>query len=115
MTKAPWRLLYLKNMGVTVILINEIETLNGDFRMTEIGISYLADNLVFIRYLERQFHTRTEIRKAIGVIKKRVSNFDKSLRELDITRYGIKVSKPIRGLRGILTAMPLWIDQETED
>ncbi len=106
---------YLKNMGVTVILINEIETLNGDFRITEVGISYLADNIVFIRYLERQFHTRTEIRKAIGVIKKRVSNFEKNLRELDITRYGIKVSKPIRGLRGILTAMPLWIDAEAED
>jgi len=106
---------YLKNMGVTVILINEIETLNGDFRITEIGISYLADNLVFIRYLERQFHTRTEIRKAIGVIKKRVSNFEKSLRELEITRYGLKVSKPIRGLRGILGATPIWVDGEAED
>ncbi|MEG4395367.1 ATPase domain-containing protein [Microcoleus sp. BROC3] len=106
---------YLKNMGVTVILINEIETLAGDFRMTEIGISYLADNLVFIRYLEHQLPTRTEICKAIGVIKKRVSNFEKTLRELDITRYGIKVSKPIRGLRGILSAAPLWMDVETED
>lgn len=106
---------YLKNMGVTVILINEIETITGDFRMTEIGISYLADNIVFIRYLERQLQARSEIRKAIGVIKKRVSNFEKSLRELDITRYGIKVSKPIRGLRGGLSAMPIWVDVEIED
>ncbi|MEG4940161.1 ATPase domain-containing protein [Microcoleus sp. F4-D5] len=106
---------YLKNMGVTVILINEIETLAGDFRMTEVGISYLADSLVFIRYLEHQLSAGTEICKAIGVIKKRVSNFEKSLRELDITRYGIKVSKPIRRVRGILSAAPLWMDVESED
>ncbi len=106
---------YLKNMGVTVILINEIETIAGDFRMTEVGISYLADSLVFIRYLEHQLQARTEICKAIGVIKKRVSNFEKTMRELDITRYGIKVSKPIRGLRGILSAAPLWMDVESED
>ncbi|MEG4498398.1 ATPase domain-containing protein [Microcoleus sp. F10-C6] len=106
---------YLKNMGVTVILINEIETLAGDFRMTEVGISYLADSLVFIRYLEHQLQAGTEICKAIGVIKKRVSNFEKTMRELDITRYGIKVSKPIRGLRGILSAAPLWMDVESED
>ena len=106
---------YLKNMGVTVILINEIETITGDFRMTEVGISYLADNLVFIRYLERQLQARTEIRKAIGVIKKRVSNFEKTLRELDITRYGLKVSKPIRGLRGSLSSMPVWVDSEVEN
>ena len=101
---------YLQNMGVTVILINEVEAISGDFRLTDLGISYLADNIVFIRYLERQLHNRTEIRKAIGVIKKRVSNFEKTLRELDITRYGIKVSKPIRGLRGILSSAPVWID-----
>jgi circadian clock protein KaiC len=65
--------------------------------------------------LERQFKARTEIRKAIGVIKKRVSNFEKSLRELDITRYGIKVSKPIRGLRGSLSSTPSWVDVEAED
>jgi len=106
---------YLKNMGVTVILINEVEAISGDFRLTEIGISYLADNLLFIRYLERQLHNRTEIRKAIGVIKKRVSNFERTLRELEITRYGIKVSKPIRGLRGILSSAPVWIEAEPDE
>jgi circadian clock protein KaiC len=102
-------------MGVTVILINEVESISGDFRLTEIGISYLADNLLFIRYLERQLHNRTEIRKAIGVIKKRVSNFERTLRELEITRYGIKVSKPIRGLRGILSSAPVWIEAEPDE
>ena len=77
---------YLQNMGVAVILINEVETITGDFRATEIGLSYLGDNIVFLRYLEMQ----GEIRKVIGVLKKRMSDFEKTLREFEIGRYGIQ-------------------------
>src|SRR5262249_14257852 len=93
---------YLKNMGVTTLLINELEGITGDFRATELGISYLADNIVFLRYLEMQ----GELHKAIGVLKKRLSDFQKALREIDITRFGIKVGQPMTGLRGILSASP---------
>jgi circadian clock protein KaiC len=97
---------YLQNMGVAVLLINEVETITGDFRPTEIGISYMADNIVFLRYLEMQ----GELRKAIGVLKKRMSDFEKTLREFEITRYGIKVGKPLTNLRGILRGTPDWVD-----
>ena len=97
---------YLQNMGVTTILVNEMEHITGDFRATEIGISYMADNIVFLRYLEIQ----GEMRKAIGVLKKRLSSFEKTLRELEITRYGIKVGKPLTQLRGILRGTPEWIE-----
>jgi circadian clock protein KaiC len=97
---------YLQNMGVAVLLINEVETITGDFRPTEIGISYMADNLVFLRYLEMQ----GELRKAIGVLKKRMSDFERTLREFEITRYGIKVGKPLTNLRGILKGTPEWLD-----
>jgi circadian clock protein KaiC len=94
---------YLSNMGVTVLLINEVEYLTGDFRITDVGISYLADNVVFLRYLEID----GELRKAIGVIKKRLSDFERTLREVEITRYGIKVGEPLTGLRGILRGVPV--------
>ncbi|MHB8841016.1 MAG: ATPase domain-containing protein [Candidatus Aquicultor sp.] len=97
---------YLKNMGITVILINEVEFITGDFRLTELGISYLADNVIVLRYLEMF----GELRKAIGVLKKRVSNFERTLRELEITRYGIKIGKPLTGLRGILVGNPEWVN-----
>lgn len=97
---------YLKNMGVATLLINEVEFLTGDFRVTEMGISYLADNILFLRYLE----VKGELRKAIGVLKKRLSDFEKSLREFEITRYGIKVGKPLTNLRGILRGTPDFID-----
>ncbi len=100
---------YLKNMGVTVILINETEAITGgEFRVTEAGLSYLADNLIFIRYLELD----GELRKAIGVLKKRVSDFERTLREFKITKYGIKAGEPLTKLRGILSGAPAWINQK---
>lgn len=97
---------YLKNMGVTVILINEVEGITGDFRATEAGVSYLCDNLVFLRYLEIE----GELRKAIGVLKKRLGNFGRTLREIEITDCGIRVGAPLAGLRGVLTGTPEWVD-----
>ena len=99
---------YLKNMGVTVILINETHTIaGGEFSVTEGGLSYLADNLIFLRYLELD----GQLRKAIGVLKKRVSDFERTLREFKITKYGIKVGEPLTQLRGILSGVPEWIDK----
>jgi len=97
---------YLQNMGVAVLLISEVEAITGDFRATETGISYLADNLVFLRYIEVQ----GELRRAIGVLKKRLSSFERTLREIEITRYGIKVGKPLTELRGILRGTPEWVN-----
>jgi len=100
---------YLKRLGVTVILINEVETIVGDFKVTELGISYLADNLIFLRFLE----LRGELRRAIGVLKKRLSDFEKTLREFEITRYGIKVGHPLDQLRGILGGLPELLNDDS--
>jgi circadian clock protein KaiC len=93
-------------MGVAVILINEVKAITGDFRATEVGISYLGDNIIFLRYVEMQ----GEIRKVIGVLKKRMSDFEKTLREYEITRYGIKVGKPLTNVRGILKGTPEFLE-----
>lgn len=102
---------YLKNMGVTMILITEVEYITGEFRITDVGISYLADNVIFLRYLE----IGGEIRKAIGVLKKRTSDFEKTLREFEITRYGIKVGRPLTELRGVLRGVPEWIEPKAKE
>jgi circadian clock protein KaiC len=97
---------YLQNMGVAVLLVSEIEAITGEFRATEAGISYLADNIIFLRYLEVQ----GQLRRAIGVLKKRLTSFENTLREIEITRYGIKVGKPLTELRGILRGTPEWVE-----
>jgi circadian clock protein KaiC len=93
---------YLRNMGVTVLLLNETETITGGFSPTEVGISHVADNIIFLRYLE--LHGRLE--RAIGILKKRVSSFETTLREFEITAKGIRVGRPLTELRGILSGSP---------
>jgi circadian clock protein KaiC len=102
---------YLQNMGVAVVLVNEVEAVIGDFRITDVGVSYMADNIIFLRYLE----LRGEITKAIGVLKKRLGDFEKTLRELTITSEGVRLGPKLRGLRGIMRGTPVWESHPEKD
>jgi circadian clock protein KaiC len=93
---------YLQNMGVAVVLVQEVENITGDFRVTDIGINYMADNIIFARY----FESRGTVRRAIGVLKKRLSDCDRTLRELTLSDSGPAIGPELRGLRGILRGMP---------
>jgi len=97
---------YLKNMGVTTVFIDETRNITGDFQATVENISYLADNIVFLRHLEVQ----GQMRKAIGVLKKRTSDFERTIREFRITADGVSVGEPMSGLRGILSGAPELVD-----
>jgi len=99
---------YLQNMGVTTIVTGEVKNVTGEFRATQDEVSYLADNIVFLRYLEFD----GELRKAIGVLKKRASDFERTLREFEITEDGLTVGEPLSGLRGILQGTPEWADHD---
>lgn len=93
---------YLQNMGVTTILVNETSNLFGEFQSTELNASYLADNIVFLRYLEYQ----GKLQKSIGILKKRMSDFDPQLRKFKITGDGITLGASLQNMRGILTGQP---------
>jgi circadian clock protein KaiC len=98
---------YLRNMGTTGILINEVERITGEFSVTEIGISYLTDNIIFLRYAEMN----AEMHRVIGVLKKRLSDYEKALRELEILPgTGIGVGEPLAGMSHILCGTPEWND-----
>ncbi|WP_436900276.1 ATPase domain-containing protein [Halovenus halobia] len=99
---------YLNNMGVTTLFIDETKTITGEFNATQENISYLADNIVFLRHLEIQ----GELRKAIGVLKKRTGDFERTLREFNITEHGITVGEPLSGMRNILSGTPELVDHE---
>lgn len=91
-------------MNVTGIITNEVHQITGDFRATEHNISHLADDIIFFRHVEY----RGEIRKVIGVLKKRTNDFETTLRVLDISDEGLTVGEPLTELRGILTGTPDW-------
>jgi circadian clock protein KaiC len=107
MTHLHTKCTYLKNMGITTILVSEIDTVAGDqFKVTEAGVSYLADTIVFLRYLELQ----GGLQKAIGVLKNRTNSFERTMRKLEITSYGIKVGVPLDMVSGILSGRPTLIE-----
>jgi circadian clock protein KaiC len=97
---------HLQNNGLTVLLINDVEAITGGFRATEIGISYMADNIIFLRYLEMN----GEIQRTVGVLKKRMTDFERALRKWEITRCGIIVGPPMMNLRGILSGIPEFVE-----
>jgi circadian clock protein KaiC len=93
---------YLNGRGVTTLLINEVENITGDLKATEFAVSYVADNIILMRYAE--YNGR--VIKIIACLKKRLGTFEPELRELHITSEGIEVSEKLENLRGILTGVP---------
>lgn len=80
---------YLNRQGVSVLLIDEVEALTGHMKVTEMGLSHLADNILLLRYMEHN----GKIIKIIGCLKKRLSGFQTELREMNITSKGISVDE----------------------
>jgi circadian clock protein KaiC len=93
---------YLRNMGVTVVLTDELASVTGQFQASDSHVSYLADNVLFIRYIE----VDGEIQKAIGVLKKRFGEFESTLRSFAIGSDGVQVGTALSDLRGVLTGTP---------
>lgn len=93
---------YLTNMNVTVVLLDERHQVTGLSRPTGSNISYLADNLLFQQYLGRE----GELQRVIGVLKKRVSDFETTPHRFQITANGIEVGSALTDIRGVLGGMP---------
>ncbi|KTG26668.1 ATPase domain-containing protein [Haloferax profundi] len=101
---------YLKNMGVTVIFADEQQHVTGEFSATNSGVSYLADNIVFLQHVELD----GELQKVIGVLKKRTTKFERTLRQFEITEHGVQVGEPMTDVRGILSGTPEWTEPATQ-
>jgi len=106
---------FLRAAAVSTILVNETHAITGNFQATEDRTSNLADNIVFLRHIEycgevgKVIGTyRGEVEKVIGTVKMRTSDFERTLRELEITADGIQIGDPLQQLCGILTGTPAW-------
>jgi circadian clock protein KaiC len=93
---------YLKNKNTTAIYTNETSNLTGATQITGRGISTMMDAVILLRYVE----IKSEIRKAISVLKMRGSNHDKEIREIIISEKGVEVRLPFSGYSGILSGSP---------
>ncbi len=93
---------YCRRAGVTLLIVNEIEHLTGDLRLTEMGVSYLVDNVILLRYAEID----GAIIRVIGCLKKRLGYYQPELRTFSISSEGIQVGGKLSGMHGILTGVP---------
>ncbi len=95
---------YLQNVGVTVLMVDELRELTS-FRATEVGISYLADNLIFLRYVERTINGTAQLRRGVGILKKRMSDFEKTVHDFAITSSGVRIGEVLR-LNAVFAHLP---------
>ncbi|MBV8489720.1 MAG: recombinase RecA, partial [Candidatus Eremiobacteraeota bacterium] len=97
---------YLKNVGITTLLVNELQDLN-EFRISDTNISYLCDNVIYMRYVEQEVERYAQLGRALGILKKRLSDFDKGLYEFQITSQGFRVGQRLPTFAGLLAPVRL--------
>jgi circadian clock protein KaiC len=97
-------LTYLNNRGVVTLMILAQMGMIGHGMQTPVDVSYLADNILLLRY----FEAHGEVRQAISMIKKRSGPHEHSIRELRLTSGGIHVGQPLKDFQGVLTGTPFW-------
>jgi circadian clock protein KaiC len=101
-------LAYLNHRGVASIMVLAQAGLIGATMTSPVDLSYLADNVLLLRF----FEARGEIRKSLSVVKKRGGIHEQSIRELSFAKGQIEVGKPLTDFRGLLTGTPLYLDDE---
>jgi circadian clock protein KaiC len=98
-------LTYLNNRGIVTLMILAQNGMIGHGMQTPVDVSYLADNILLLRY----FEAHGEVRQAISMIKKRSGPHEHSIRELRLGPKGINVGQPLKEFQGVLTGTPFWI------
>jgi circadian clock protein KaiC len=96
-------LTYLNNRGILTLLILAQMGLVGSAMHTPIDVSYLADNILVLRY----FEAHGEVRQAISMMKKRSGGHERSIRELRLRPGGIEVGDPLVDFQGVLSGVPM--------
>jgi len=104
-------LAYLGNRGVlTIIVLAQAGTL-GTPLQSAVDVSYLADNILLLRYFEAQ----GEVRQAISTIKRRSGSHEHTIRELRLGPERIRIGRPLHDFQGVLTGTPTFLGGTKEN
>ena len=98
----------LRKDGATVVLTSETSAFFGPAFELAHGLSFIADNIVLLRYTELE----SEIRRALVVVKMRDSDHTKSLVEFDITNGGAVIRGKFTGVSGVMSGTPTQTEQK---
>ena len=104
-------LAYLAQRGVNTFLVAVQHGLLNDTGQVDFSASYIADNVIMLRYFEAQ----GEVRQALSVFKKRIGFHERTIRQMAITSSGIQVGPILRQFRGVLTGVPELVEPPGEE
>ena len=92
----------LTGMGITIMMIAELEDRYTDLRFSPYGSAFLADAIIVQRYVE----LRGQFKRVCSVAKVRGSGHSKDLRYFEITDDGIVIGDILSEYAGILSGRP---------
>ena len=98
-------LAYLGNRGVLTLMVLAEAGGMGPALQSAVDVSYLADNILLLRY----FESHGEIRQAISMMKRRSGTHEHTIRELKLGPDHIRIGPPLYEFQGVLTGTPIFL------
>ncbi len=98
-------LAYLGNRGVLTLMVLAQAGMLGSSLQSAVDVSYLADNILLLRYFEAQ----GTVRQAISTVKRRSGNHEHTIRELQLGPDRIRIGAPLKDFHGVLTGTPTFL------
>lgn len=92
---------YLNARGVITILVSAQHGIL-DAEQSTFEATYLADLVILLRY----FEALGVVRQAISVIKNRGEEHERTIREFQVGKKGIRIGAPLQDFQGVLTGVP---------
>ncbi|OYT60039.1 KaiA-binding protein [Euryarchaeota archaeon ex4484_178] len=98
----------LKMRGITTLITHTTSDIISSYRLGTPGITYLADNIIDLRYSE----IGAELRKVLVVIKSRGLEYEKGIIEYDIGKRGIRIIGKPESLEGVISGTPRHLEMK---
>ena len=94
-------LAYLNARGVITVLVS---TQHGFVNVDQSSFeaTYLADLVILLRY----FEALGTVRQAISIVKNRSHDHERTIREFEVGKNGIRIGTPLTEFQGVLTGNP---------
>lgn len=93
---------YMGRQNGTTLMTHEMEPTEHPLKVSDIGVSHMADNILLLRYAEQG----GRITKLVGCLKKRLGDFQPEFREMELrgAPEGIRIGRRLARLPGVLTS-----------
>jgi circadian clock protein KaiC len=94
---------HFRALGITLSMNMEVAELLGSAQLSGYGVSFAADNVVQLKYIELE----GRLDRGISVLKVRGVRHSTDVRKMRLESGGIEIGSAFKGLRGVLTGLPV--------